>query len=276
MEQDLVHTVKTENFEMDYAKFGTGSRPLVLLPGMSLKSTMGIASLVADSYKIFKDDFTVYLFDRKKNFGESYPMDQMAIDTAEAMDSLDIESACFIGISQGGMIAQLIAEKFPQKVERLALGCSASRLNDMSRAVMTEWKRLAESGDVEALCSNFIDKVFSEKTVRKYKKTLMYMNANATEQDMKRFSVLARTCLEFEAYDELSKIKCPTLVLGAELDQTLGVIASREIAETLKQNGVPVELYIYENYGHAAYDEAPDYRSRILEFLKSETQNTQE
>ena len=66
----------------------------------------------------------------------------------------------------------------------------------------------------------------------------------------------------------LANLKCPTLVLGAELDRTLGVIASREIAEALERNGVPVELYVYENYGHAAYDEAPDFRSRILEFLK--------
>ena len=267
MNETLVQTVKTNNFEMDYAKFGTGARPLVLLPGMSLKSTMSVASMVADSYKIFKDDFTVYLFDRKKNFGDSYPMEQMAADTAEAMDALGIERACMIGISQGGMIAQLIAGRFPQKVERLALGSSASRLNDMSRAVMTEWKRLAEAGNVEALCSNFIDKVFSAETIRKYKKSLMRLNANATEQDMKRFCVLARACLDFEAYANLENVKCPTLVLGAELDQTLGVIASREIAEVLKQNGTPVELYVYENYGHAAYDEAPDYRKRILEFL---------
>ena len=269
MAQDLVQTVKTEHFEMDYIKFGTGSRPLVVLPGMSLKSVTSIASMVADSYKIFKDDFTVYLFDRKKNFGETYPMEQMAADTAEAMDVLGVESACFIGISQGGMIAQLIAEQFPQKVERLALGCSASRLNDMSRAVMTEWKRLADAGDVVALCSNFIDKVFSAETIRKYKKSLMRLNSNATELDMKRFCVLARACLDFEAYEGLLKIKCPTLILGAELDQVLGVIASREIAEVLKKNGVPTELYVYENYGHAAYDEAPDYRERILKFLKS-------
>lgn len=268
MAENLVQTVKTENLEMDYAKFGTGVRPLVLLPGMSLKSTMSVASMVADSYKIFRDDFTVYLFDRKKNFGESYPMEQMAVDTAEAMDAIGIGSACMIGISQGGMIAQLIAEQFPQKVERLALGSSASRLNDMSRAVMTEWKRLADEGNVEALCSNFIDKVFSEETIRKYKKSLMRLNSNATEQDMKRFCVLARACLEFEAYEGLKNLKCPTLVLGAELDRTLGVIASREIAEALERNGVPVELYVYDNYGHAAYDEAPDYRSRILEFLK--------
>ena len=260
-----VQTVKTDNFEMDYLKFGTGARTLVLLPGMSLKSTMGLASMVVDSYKIFADDFTVYMFDRKKNFGESYPMEQMA---AEAMDALGIERACFIGISQGGMISQIIAEQYPQKVERLALGCSAARLNDMSRAVMTEWKRLAEARDIEELCSNFIDKVFSAETIRKYKKSLMRMNTNATEQDMARFCVLARACLEYDAFAGLEKLKCPTLVLGAELDQVLGVIASREIAEVLKQNGTPAELYVYENYGHAAYDEAPDFRARILEFLK--------
>jgi pimeloyl-ACP methyl ester carboxylesterase len=79
---------------------------------------------------------------------------------------------------------------------------------------------------------------------------------------------LAKACLEYDAFAGLEKLKCPTLVLGAELDQVLGVIASREIAEVLKQNGVPTELYVYENYGHAAYDEAPDYRARILEFLK--------
>ena len=268
MAQISIQTVKTDNFEMDYAQFGSGTRPLVLLPGMSLKSMMSVASMVADSYKIFHDDWTVYLFDRKKNFGESYPMEQMAADTAEAMDVLGIESAHFIGISQGGMIAQLIAEMFPQKVERLVLGCSASRLNDMSRAVMTEWKRLAESRDIEALCSNFIDRVFSAATIRKYKKSLMRMNTNATEHDMARFCVLAKACLAFEAYEGLSKIKCPTLVLGAELDQVLGVVASREMAEVLKQNGVPTELYVYEDYGHAAYDEAPDYRERILKFLK--------
>ena len=82
-----IQTVKTDRFEMDYLKFGTGARPLVLLPGMSLKSTMGIASMVADSYKIFADDFTVYLFDRKKNFGESYLMEEMAADTAEVLNA---------------------------------------------------------------------------------------------------------------------------------------------------------------------------------------------
>ena len=128
-------------------------------------------------------------------------------------------------------------------------------------------KRLADEGNVEALCSNFIDKVFSEETIRKYKKSLMRLNSNATEQDMKRFCVLARACLEFEAYEGLKNLKCPTLVLGAELDRTLGVIASREIAEALERNGVPVELYVYDNYGHAAYDEAPDYLTRIKDFL---------
>ena len=41
--------------------------------------------------------------------------------------------------------------------------------------------------------------------------------------------------------------------------------ASRELADQLG-----CELYLYENLGHAAYEEAKDFNARVLEFLKRE------
>ena len=49
--------------------------------------------------------------------------------------------------------------------------------------------------------------------------------------------------------------------------QVLGPYASLQIAENLK-NQEGVVLYMYNSYGHAAYDLAPDYKERILSFLK--------
>jgi hypothetical protein len=40
------------------------------------------------------------------------------------------------------------------------------------------------------------------------------------------------------------------------------VQASYDLMHTLNCDG-----YIYEGKGHGVYDEAPDYRSRIMEFL---------
>ena len=41
----------------------------------------------------------------------------------------------------------------------------------------------------------------------------------------------------------------------------------REIEEVMKDHP-GFEIYMYDGYGHAAYDMAPDYKERILEFLK--------
>ena len=41
----------------------------------------------------------------------------MAADVAEAMETMNLDTAYVMGISQGGMIAQWLAEDFPEKVQ---------------------------------------------------------------------------------------------------------------------------------------------------------------
>ena len=80
--------------------------------------------------------------------------------------------------------------------------------------------------------------------------------------------------------DDLPRISCPVLVLGDSTDAVLGPETSYEICEKLKERQagkdrkgdgsaeVPVcECYMYDGFGHAAFDTAPDYRKRILGFF---------
>jgi 3-oxoadipate enol-lactonase len=55
-----------------------------------------------------------------------YTMADYADDAAGLMDSLQWKSACVLGVSFGGMVAQEFALRHPEKVERLALACTAS------------------------------------------------------------------------------------------------------------------------------------------------------
>ena len=52
---------------MDYIRFGTGNRVLIMLPGLGdgLRSMKGAALPVALAYRMFAKDFTVYVFSRK-------------------------------------------------------------------------------------------------------------------------------------------------------------------------------------------------------------------
>ena len=79
-----------------------------------------------------------------------------------------------------------------------------------------------------------------------------------------RFFRNAEAILGFDAYEELHKIECPTYIIGGETDKTVGVKASYELKENIKNS----ELHIYPGLGHAAYEEAKDFYDRVNEFLR--------
>ncbi len=87
----LLATVQADTFTMDYLRFGEGARTLVIIPGLSVQSVMGSAQAIAESYKLLTEDFTVYVFDRRKEIPASYSIDDMARDTAEAFRLFGVE-----------------------------------------------------------------------------------------------------------------------------------------------------------------------------------------
>ena len=81
---------------------------------------------------------------------------------------------------------------------------------------------------------------------------------------MLRFYHLIKVTVDFDVYDRLPEIKCPCFVSGSFKDMVLSGQGSVEIAEKL---GCP--MYMYDEYSHAVYDEAPDYRGRMLDWFRS-------
>lgn len=74
----LLDTVKTDEFVMDYCRFGCGKGNIVIIPGLSVQSVMPSAQAIAQAYKILTDDYTLYVFDRRKDNPESYCIADMA------------------------------------------------------------------------------------------------------------------------------------------------------------------------------------------------------
>lgn len=77
--------LKLANGEMEYIRFGTGARVLVMLPGLGdgLRSVRGTALPMALMYRMFAKDFTVYAFSRKRILPNGYSTRDMAQDVAK-------------------------------------------------------------------------------------------------------------------------------------------------------------------------------------------------
>ncbi len=254
--------LKLSNCEMQYEKFGQGDKIFVCLPGLSLKSLDAYADAVKSAFSLFYEDYTFYIFDRKAEPTPDYTVYDMADDTAEAMKKLGLKQCCVFGASQGGMIAQCIAIRYPRLVSKLALGSSCCRMNELFENTVRQWGSLASKRDSHALNHDFIYRVYSEKTLEKFGEYLVAQAPHCTDSELQRFERLDMASIGFDVYNEIKNIKCPVFVLGAKQDKVIGVRGSYEIAEQTN-----AELYVYENYCHAVYDEAPDYRQRLKDFF---------
>ena len=261
-----VRTAAVNGIEMDYCRFGKGSKIFVMLPGLSVKSVMLSADAVEEAYGMFSKDYTVYLFDRRKNLPETYSVYEMAEDTAIVMEYLGLKKTCMFGASQGGMMAQVIAIRHPELVERLVIGSSSSEIPSDVDSPLSEWIRLAEEKECEKLNLAFAKRVYPEAVAEAYHDFFIEDARTIRDEDLKRFVILAKGTEGFNVTEQLKKIECPVLILGSNDDRVLGGEASLRIKQELCDRE-DVECFMYDGYGHAAYDTAPDYKERLMKFF---------
>lgn len=156
-----IHTYKNNQFEMEYCSFGSGNRPFVIIPGISMKPIMLSAAGVCQAFSDFTIDWKVYLFDRKKNIQPGYSVWEMAEDTATAMASLGLSGCDIFGASQGGMIAQCIAVNHPELVHALYLSSTMARPHPVCTSVLSNWISLTHGNDIPALNRSIHTKIYS-------------------------------------------------------------------------------------------------------------------
>lgn len=259
-------TLKIDNTPMEYIRFGSGSRTLVMLPGLgdSLRSMKGAAFPMALMYRMFAKDFTVYAFGRKTILPRGYTTRDMAKDQAEAMEQLGIPKADILGVSMGGMIAQHFAIDYPEKVNKLILTVTASKPNPILTESVEEWVSLAKKGNHAAFMDSNLRRIYSQDYYRKNKWMVPVLGKLTKPKAYDRFFVQADACLSHNAYDRLPEIQAMTLVVGGEQDLSLGGDASREIAAKIPN----ARLQMYPQWGHGLYEEEKNYNQTILDYLK--------
>ena len=254
----LESSVQVRNGEFPFIRFGTGKKNFVMLAGMSMTGLAGLGAAVSEMYRDYAEEFTVYVFDRLSFLPDDASVRSMAQDTAEAMRVLGIEKADVMGASQGGMIALYLAIDHPELVHALILCSSCCYPNEVGKETFSVWSALADRMEGNSIYRDFFARVYTHPN----ETALALRLDTSTAEQCRRFGILARACSAFDCRDELEKLQCPVLVLGAAQDLVLGSASSPDLAERLG-----CECFIYQDFGHAVFDEAPDFRQRMLDFL---------
>ena len=257
-------SVKIGSTDMYYVTFGSGSKYLVVMPGLSdrLATVKNKALFLGSPYRKFLKDYTVYMFSRKNDMPEGYSIRDMADDQVEAMDRLGIKKACVLGVSQGGMIAQYIAAYHPEVVEKLILTVTAPYANEVIQDSVGSWIEMAKDGDHTTLIIDTAERMYSEEFLKKNRAGFAVLARMTKPSSYDRFFKNAYAILDFDARDELSKITCPTFIIAGDDDNTVGNDAPYELNKGIADS----KMYIYKGLGHGAFEEAKDFYDKVLDF----------
>ncbi|MBQ9910168.1 MAG: alpha/beta hydrolase [Lachnospiraceae bacterium] len=253
---------------VDYAKIGNGPKNLVILPGIALKSTVGSADEIGKLFGLFRD-YTIYLIDDRSRVRKGYGLKKRADDVARVLKNNHVTDACVFGASMGGMVAQLLCLRHPELVKKAVFASTsaqpASDMEAMKEASLSDWIRLADQAHLPELIRSMNRLVYSPSTLSAFGEILDAGPGPVSEAELEQFKLLANAVLRYDGLDDLKKILCPVLVVGAKGDRLLGPGASEKLASC---GGF--ELFLYgDEYGHAVYDEAPDFRQRMLDYFEA-------
>ena len=261
-------TVKVGDINMYYEVHGEGE-PLLLIMGLGSDLTSWIFQIPEFSKK-----YRVIVFDNR-GVGRTdapdtpYSIDMMADDTAGLLDALSIEKAHVLGVSMGGMIAQELAIKHPQRVKRLILATTAAGSYSWATHVLGTTLKLAEEGvRPDTLTELRVSYLFTDKFFENSELVQIVVNtmlANPYPQPTYAYARQFAAATAHNTRDRLGQITAPTLVLVGKEDILLPVKLSEELAA-----GIPnAQLVVLEGGGHGFSVEIADKFNRaVLDFLR--------
>ena len=250
---------------MDYVTFGKGKQPLVIIPGLGdgVQTVKGKAHLFSLSYRLLAKHYKIYVFSRINELRQGYTTRDMAADLAEAMETLNLDTACVMGISQGGMIAQWLAVDFPERVQRLILAVTTANPSQLARERIEHWQKLSQSGNFKHLMLDIAQHSYTQKSYQKWRLLYNIMGRLGRIKDEKRIAIQSQSCITHDSLEVLKEIQCPTLVIGALEDDVIGVDGSKELAKAISG----CQLLILKHSGHALYEENKAFQEAVCGFL---------
>ncbi len=260
--------VKANGINMNYTERGTGE-PLVLIMGLSADGPVWEAHAAE-----FEKHFRCILFDNR-GVGQtdapkgSYTSEMMADDTAALMDALNIPKAHVAGISMGGIIAQQLAIRHPEKVQSQILTATWAKFDDYTSDVYRMLKKTRKTMSFPDFMEILQLWIF---TATHYNKNVADLKQGQKEapnyeflQTQHGFEGQADACISHDATALLNQITQPTLVTAGTKDIFVPYPMSKYLHENIKGS----EMIDFEGWAHTHHWEDLDkFNQSCVDFLK--------
>jgi pimeloyl-ACP methyl ester carboxylesterase len=252
------------HLQLHYVRRGTGE-PLLLIMGMSGTHLHWGKPFLAE----LEQSFDVVAYDHR-GVGQSsrveapFTIADLADDALALMDALELESAHVMAISMGGMVAQELALRHPERIRTLVLGCTypggpGSSLTDQE--VIAELTAAMLSGDREqAIRAGWKVNVSSAFAAGQADYQAFAEIAHQLPVAVPVIMAQAQAVGGHDTSARLPQMRIPTLVIHGTADRMLPSSNGEVIAAAIP--GARLELM--EGVGHLFFWEEPQRSAALV------------
>jgi 3-oxoadipate enol-lactonase len=254
-----VPAAKLNNVELNYDDRG-GGKPLLLIAGIPAIADdwRALAEPLSDSRRVIAYD--------NRGSGRStvtpgpYTTRQLAGDAVALLDRLGIERADVFGMSMGGMIAQELALGWPERVDRLVLGCTHAGVRNAAPQPRDSGRAFAMQTDDWALRMRTLAPFAFARSVDAELLRAFIEKKSRDVQHPAGYAAQIQAVLGHDTLDRLAQIAAPTMIVTGDDDRVIPAPSS-DIFEELIPN---CELHTIAGAGHLFFIEQPQQTLRLL------------
>jgi 3-oxoadipate enol-lactonase len=194
-----------------------------------------------------------------------YSTTSMADDVVAAMDASGIPRAHVFGLSMGGMIAQWVALRHPQRVERLVLAATSPGGRGARAVPLRARLSLLRSGAMpfERAIRYTAPWVLAPE-FRARRPDILDTWAALAATEPPTFAGLAGQILavaRHDAWEDLPQIRARTLVVTGDADRLIPPVNSHRMAGRLPRSA----LHVFDGAGHDFPTELPEETASVVE-----------
>ena len=232
-------------------------------PPLVLSSSLGTTRAMWDLTLPALQEFRVIRFDHLGH-GESdvpdgpYSMEQLGGAVLGLLDSLGIERASYAGLSLGGAIGQWLAIHAPERIDRLALLCTAAHFPTPES--WAERAALVREQGCGAVAELAMGRWFTAEFNATRPDDIAYWTAMVAGTPAEGYAGCCEALASYDVRDRLGEVSAPTLAVAGADDPSTTPASLQAIVD-----GVPDgRLVVIDHAAHLASVEQPDEVGRVL------------
>jgi pimeloyl-ACP methyl ester carboxylesterase len=218
-------------------------------------------------------DFDVVTYDHR-GIGRSavtqrpFSIADLADDAAGLLGELGWDSAHVVGISMGGMVAQELVLRHPERVRTLTLAVTFAAGGAYARRLAEVWaarvRQVSYEQHVdELMLLNHSESFYDNPDMVEFIRTAMLNNPHP--QPPEAFARQIAASSRHDARDRLGSLTMPVHAIGGEYDLLVPVWKAKEVASLIPG----AKLTILEGAPHGlSIERAEEFNAAVLEFIR--------